>query len=788
MTDIGSVTRYNPDIKKGLSSSEVKRRFEQNLVNYDTSVKTKSVGDIIKSNLFTLFNLLNLVLGIAVFLVKSYKNLLFLGVVISNTIISIIQEINAKRTIDKLSLIAATKIKVIRDGEEKNIAIDEVVLDDIFKLSSGNQVVTDAIIMSGECEVNEAFITGESDPVLKKRGDMILSGSFIVSGKVVAKVEHIGTDNYTSSISSGAGYIKKVNSEILKSLNKVIKYISIAIIPISLLLFNNQLNIDNNTLQNATINTVAALIGMIPEGLILLTSTVFAVSIIRLSKYNVLVQQLYCTETLARVDVLCLDKTGTITEGIMEVHDIIELKKNNSEQINDALCALCNTLEDNNATFNAIHKLFDLESEWKAKQIIPFSSQTKWSGAYFKNEGLYVIGAPEIVIKEASIVIKKKVEEYSKENRVVALAYSKNNFDGKNLPEKMIPLALILIRDKVRKNAIDTLDYFKNHGVNLKIISGDNILTVSNIAKRVGLDNYDKCVDARTLTDYSQIKEAVEKYSIFGRVSPFQKKQIVLALKENGHTVAMTGDGVNDCLALKEADCSIALSSGSDAARNVSELVLLDSNFSSMPKIVSEGRRTINNIQRSATLFLVKTIYASLLAVIFVFVSMNYPFQPIQLTLTSTVTIGIPSFILALEPNRERVKGNFLINVISKAIPTALTIVVNILIVMLAAFIFKINSREISTLCVILTGYTGFILLYRLCSPFNFTRKILFSSMVILFLIGIIGLNTLFSLTMLGPYMIFLMIVLMAISVYMFSIITAYVRKIIKKYERSLIK
>jgi len=788
MVDKNNIVRYNPDIKYGLSTEEVKKRFEQNLVNYDTSVKTKKIPDIIKGNLFTLFNLLNFILGLAIFLVKSYKNLLFLGVVISNTVISTIQEIHAKKTIDKLSLIAATKVRVIRNGDEFDVPINEVVLDDIIKLTQGNRIVTDAIIMSGECEVNEAFITGESDPILKKKGDMILSGSFIVGGKVIAKVEHIGIDNYTSSISSGAGYIKKANSEILKSLNMVIKYVSIAIIPISLLLFNNQLHIDNNTLQNAVINTVAALIGMIPEGLILLTSTVFAVSVIRLSKYNVLVQQLYCSETLARVDVLCLDKTGTITEGMMEVYDIIELRKNSIDEINNSLCALCNVLEDDNATFKAIHKLFNLESDYKAKQIIPFSSQRKWSGAYFEHEGLYVIGAPEIVLKNTSVVIRNKIEEYSKENRVVVLAKSKENFNGKILPEKMTPLALILIRDKVRKEAIKTLNYFKDQGVDIKIISGDNVITVSNIAKRVGLENYDKCIDARKLNSYDEVKEAVLKYSIFGRVSPFQKKQIILALKEAGHTVAMTGDGVNDCLALKEADCSIALSSGSDAARNVSELVLLDSNFDSMPKIVAEGRRTINNIQRSATLFLVKTIYASLLAVIFVFVSMNYPFQPIQLTLTSIVTIGIPSFVLALERNRAMVKGNFLLNVISKAIPTALTIVTNILVVMLASYIFNINPSETSTLCVILTGYTGFILLYKLCLPFNFTRKILFSSMIILFLVGIIGLNTLFSLTMLGPYMIFLMIILMTISVYMFSIITILTRKIIKKYESKLIR
>ena len=777
--------RYNPNPKYGLSSSEVKKRIEQNLVNHDTSVKTKTITQIIEENVFTLFNLLNLLLALAIIFVESYKNLLFLGVVISNIIISTFQEIQAKRTIDKLSLISATKVDAIRNGEKTKLNINEIVLDDVISLSIGNQVVTDSIILEGECEVNESFITGESEPVFKKKGDMILSGSFIGGGKKIAKVEHIGLDNYTSSITSGAGYVKKVNSEILKSLKKVIKYISIIIIPVSILLFHNQITIDGNTLQNAVINTVAALIGMIPEGLILLTSTVFAVSVLRLSKYNVLVQELYCTETLARVDVLCLDKTGTITEGSMEVFDIVLLNKSNEKEINDALCALCKNLNDDNATFKAIHKLFNLDIDWKANKIIPFSSQRKWSGVNFESKGSYIIGAPEFVLGDNIDLIKNEIDNYLVDNRVILLAHSNYDFNSKLLPKNIKPIALILIRDKVRKQAKKTLEYFKEQGVNIKIISGANMLTVSNIAKRVGLDNSDKCVDARTLTTYDNIKNAVEKYTIFGRVSPFQKKQIISALKENGHTVAMTGDGVNDCLALKEADCSIAMSSGSDAARNVSELVLLDSNFDSMPKIVAEGRRTINNIQRSATLFLVKTIYATLLALIFLFVDMSYPFQPIQLTLTSVVTIGIPSFILALEPNKELVKGNFLINVISKSIPTAFTIVINITIVMIMASIFKINSKEISTICVILTAYTGFLLLYKLCTPFNTIRKVLFSSMIILFITGVLGLNTLFSLTMLSPYMIFLMVILMGISLYIFRVIDSFTEKFITKHKKT---
>ncbi len=783
------------DIKKdnlgnyyGLSYNEVKDKIKKGKFNYDTSVKTKSIKDIIKTNLFTLFNLLNFVLALAIILVKSYKNLLFLGVVISNTIISTIQEINAKRTIDKLSLIAQSKVKVIREGKEEKIEINDIVIDDIVKLSIGNQVVVDSIILDGECEVNESFITGESEVVFKKKGDTILSGSFIASGSVITKVIHVGIDNYTSKISKEATYIKKANSEILKSLNLVIKYLSFAIIPISLLLFNNQIHIPDNNLQNAVINTVAALIGMIPEGLVLLTSTVFAVSVIRLSKYKVLVQQLYCSETLARVDTLCLDKTGTITEGVMEVIDVIPINKVSDKEVNDVLCAYCSKLDDNNATFNAIHNVFNIYIDWRVKKSVPFSSSRKYSLVEFQDKGTYILGAPEVILKNSSKKIIEQVDSLSNENRIIMLAHTNSNVTRKNLPEDISPIAIIVLQDKIRKSAKKTLNYFKEQGVDIKIISGDSVNTVYNIAKRVGLNKADKYIDARNLLTYDEIKEAVNKYTIFGRVSPSQKKEIVLALKESGHTVAMTGDGVNDCLALKEADCSIALSNGSDAARNISELVLLDSNFESMPKIVAEGRRTINNIQRSSTLFLVKTIYSTLLAVLFVFINMNYPFEPIQLTLTSIVTIGIPSFILALEPNEERVSGNFLINVISRSIPSALTIVMNIIVVMIASSIFKINPEETSTLCVILTGYTGFLLLYRLCKPFNFIRRILIISMITLFIVGIIGLNNLFSLTMLSPYMVFLMIILMSISIYVFKIMTNFTNKFIDKNKEKIIK
>lgn len=653
-------------LNTGLTNGEVEERINKGQVNYDTSIPTKSIKTIIRDNIFTLFNLINILLGIAVFLVGSYKNLLFLIIIFCNTAISIIQEINSKRAVDKLSVLATAKATCIRDGKIHQIGINEIVLDDLLILETGNQIVTDSIILEGEVEVNESFITGESDIIYKKQGDTLLSGSFIVSGKCKAEVIHIGDENYTSKISSGAKYVKKVNSEIMNSLNKIIKFISIAIIPIGILLFLNQFDLEGNCLRNAVVNTVAGIIGMIPEGLILLTSTVLAVSVIRLSKRKVLVQELYCIETLARVDTLCLDKTGTITEGKMEVNDVIEISESR-HNLEEILKQISVTSEDNNSTIEAIRDKYSGNRKWETVTKIPFSSQKKWSGICFKDKGSFVIGAPEFVLKEDYEIYKDIIEQYSKDYRVIVIAHSKENFNEKDLPNNLKLLGLVLISDIIRKEANKTLKYFKDQGVDIKIISGDNPITVSKIAKRAGVENSENYIDMQTVETKEQLREVVGKYTIFGRVTPVQKKELVQALKENGHTVAMTGDGVNDVLALKEADCSIAVASGSDATRSVSQLVLLDSNFASMPKIVLEGRRTINNIQRSASLFLVKTIYASILAIVFLIVNMPYPFMPIQLTLISMVTIGIPSFILALEPNKEKIQGKFLKNVISNA-------------------------------------------------------------------------------------------------------------------------
>ena len=760
---------------KGLSEEKVLELKEKGLVNYNYDVKTKSIGQIIAGNFFTLFNFLNFGLALAIFLVGSYKNLLFLGVVFCNTLISTIQEIRSKKIVDKLSLLNESKATVIRDGKEKQIGIHEIVLGDIIKLKAGNQIVTDGRILSGEILVNESLITGESESVTKNKDMGVLSGSFVVSGSCLAEVIHVGADNYTAQISAEAKYIKRVNSEIMNFINKIIKYISIAIIPIGVLLFLGQM--DSGSFGDTVIHVVAALIGMIPEGLVLLTSTVLAISVIRLSKYNVLVQELYCIETLARVDTICLDKTGTITKGEMEVSKLVPLNETSMNEIVDVLSIMSYHMENDNQTMEAISKKYARKNNYKVLEIVPFSSQTKWSGISFENES-YIIGAPEVVLSDTS-KIDKELDIYTKSNRTILLG-KVNHKLNKMLPLDVEPLALVIINDKVRLEAKATLDYFKAQGVDIKLISGDNPKTVVGVAEKVGLTDL-KYIDM-SKCDLPVMKVA-EKYDIFGRVKPKQKKELIMALKACGHTVAMTGDGVNDVLALKEADCSVAMSSGSDAARNVSQLVLLDSNFSSMPKVVAEGRRSINNIQRSSSLFLCKTTYATVLAVLFMFLPLSYPFEPIQLTLTSVVTIGIPSFILALEPNNERINGKIILNVLKRSIPTALTIVLNILIISLLPYIIRLTNDEVSTLCVLLTGLTGFMLLYRISLPFNLLRRSLFIFLIVLFGIGVIFLRELFSLTIITPKILILMIALFMIAVSLFNLFTDLFYKISKKIK-----
>ncbi len=725
--------RFNPNIEVGLTNEQVKKRFEEDLNYKDVSVPTKTIKRIIRDNLFTLFNFLNFGLALAIALVGAYKNMLFIGTVILNIIISTVQEIRAKKIVDKLSLISQSKVVAIRNKEKVELNREEIVLDDIVELKVGTQVVCDSIVQEGTCIVNESFITGEATPVEKKKGDLVLSGSFITGGRVLAKVEHVREDNYTSKISKDAKYVKKLNSVLMNSLNKIIKYISITIVPVGTLLFINQYFFAGSDFNLAVLNTAAALIGMIPDGLILLTSTVLAASILRLSKYKVLVQELYCIETLARVDVLCLDKTGTITEGVMEVVDFVPNVKYSKEEVRKIIDGLCHTLEDVSPTMEALRDYFETKNgkALEYKKIIPFSSDKKYSKVETEKINYY-LGAPEFIIKDS------KYDEYTKDYRTLLLAKEEDGIKS--------PVALILIQDKIRKEAKDTLEYFKKQGVEIKIISGDNPVTISQIAKRVGIDDYDKYCDLSKINTPEELKEAYLNNTIFGRVKPDQKKELILLIKSLGHTVAMTGDGVNDCLALKEADCSIAMASGSDAARNVSQLVLMDSNFDAMPHVVLEGRRCINNIGRSASLFLTKTTYTILIILMVLFTAFHYPYHPIHLSLMNLITIGAPSLILALEPNKERVKGNFLVKIIANALPTGLAIFSTIFIFLVLTKDVGLTPSESSTIAVIITTVLMLIYQYKLCKPFNLIRRILLGSMITIFIVEILCFQSFFSL------------------------------------------
>ena len=738
---------------KGLSSNEVNDRLKKGLTNKNRAVPTKSILKIITDNVFTLFNLLNFILALLIFFVSSYKNLLFMGIVVCNTLISMVQEIRSKRIVDKLSIITSLKSNVIRDNKIVNISNEDIVLDDIIILKSGNQIVTDCIILEGSVEVNESFITGESDLMSYKEGDELKSGSFVVVGKVIAKVVHVGNDNYVNVISSDAKYVKPLNSILMKSLNKIIKLVSIFIVPLGLLLFFNQYNLDKN-LEASIVNTVAALLGMIPEGLVLLTSTVLAVSVIRLAKLNVLVQELYCIEMLARVDTICLDKTGTITSGKMEVIDVIKLE---DYDLNEIIGNIVNTLDSDNATSDALGNYFKKYDNYKVIKTIPFSPINKYSGVEFV-EGKFLIGAPEFLCK-------KKIKEVidNQDNRTLLIT------------KDDLPIGVIVLKDEIRKNAKKMLNYLKNQNVDIKIISGDNLKTISKIANNVGLKVSGIDLSKDEIDD-------INKYNVFARVTPIQKKKIIEKLQNNNHFVAMTGDGVNDVLALKQSDCSITIKSGTDAARNVSQLILLDDDFDAIPSIIKEGRRTINNIERSATLFLAKTTYAFLLVLIFMFISFNYPFQPIQLTLTNFFTIGVPSFILALEPNNNRIKGNFLTNVLSKSLPASLTIVLNIIILAVLGNLFKLTNNQISTLCVLMTGFTGFLLLFKICYPLNKLRLFLIVSLIIGFIITVVGFKKFFSLTILNLKMFVFILILVFISTIIFSLMSVFVDRIIQKY------
>ncbi len=776
--------RENTNIKTGLTLEEVQQRIDSNLVNYVDVPPTKTIKQILISNFCTYFNFLNVLLGGAILVAgiiggkffDAIKNCLFMGVIIANSVISTIQEVISKKIIDKLSVLSASKVTGIRDGAAVELRVEEIVLNDILEYKLGSQVVVDSIVREGTVEVNEAFITGESKAIVKKKGDTLLSGSFVVSGCATVQVLHIGADNYISKISKEAKYDKKANSVIMNSFEGLLKVLSIAIIPVGILLLVNQLEVTNYNVTSAIFNTVGALIGMIPEGLLLLTSSVMAVSVARLAKFNVLVQQLYCIETLARVDVICLDKTGTITSGEMTTKEFIADKGVKKEYAEKVISNMCYAFKNVNDTMKAIQNKYSLKGTWEITEVVEFSSSRKYSAATFKNEGTFYLGAPEFVLKDQVKNYKEFLTKYS-DYRTLVLAK-----DGKNAKQV---LGFLIIEDTIRETAPATLEYFKKQGVRVKIISGDNFQTVASIARRAGLTDVNG-VDARTITE-ENVLEAVLKYDVFGRVTPEQKKMLIKALQSKGHTVAMTGDGVNDVLALKCADCSIAMASGSDAAKNVSQLVLLDSDFASLPEVVAEGRRTINNVERSASLLLIKTIFTSILVCVCILTKSEYFYLPIQLSLITTCTISVPSFFLALEPNHNRVKGNFMLKVVSKSIPPALTVVFNVIMILLFRNQFNIDADLTSTLIVIMTGTTGFINLSRICRPFNTFRTILYTVLLSLFLYVIVYHSSFFYLSQINFNTVLLYSVFYICSIWVFDKLNIIVDFVLKNFDKEYV-
>ena len=756
-----NIERYDTNIKNGLSSEQVLKRQEELLTNKTSKGSNKSIFSIFCHNIFTFFNAIYITIFILLLTAGAdLANFLFVVIVLANTSIGIIQEIRSKMTIDKLSLLSAPHVFVIRNGEKQEIKVEEIVLDDMMVLAPGNEVTTDAILVKGEVEVNESQLTGEAVPVLKRIGDMLYSGSFIVSGNCYAKVEHVGKDNEMEKLASLAKKYSKPKSEILKSLSYLLKFVSIIIVPIGVTLYCRTERITSikeffvsffdhsDTYSGSIISMSGSIIGMIPAGLFLLTSVALAVGVIRLAKNKTLVQEIYCIEMLARVDVLCLDKTGTITDGTMKVSEIIEISKNNEYDVNKVIASMNKALQENNSTSLALADYFGYSGKYSPKSILPFKSDNKYSAVVFKDLGTFVIGAPEFILKanyeRYENIIKEKT---SKGYRVLALGESSKDLKDEKIVGIPKLICLIVIEDQIRKEAFDTIKYFKENNVACKVISGDNPLTVSVIASKVGIDDADKYISLDGMTD-EEVYNLAAKYTVFGRVKPHQKQILVKALKESKHTVAMTGDGVNDILALKEADCSIAMASGCDAVKNVAQLVLLDSNFASMPKVVAEGRRVVNNIQQSASLFLVKTLFTMIITILVItgFIakfspdgSSNYPFSTAQLFMIETFAIGIPAFFLSLQPNKSRIKGKFLLNVIRNALPGALTVAIQVFITYMVAESIGLSTLEVKTIIVISATAACMMVLYFACKPFETWKVVMYLGLVLLCLIVVIN-------------------------------------------------
>ena len=822
----------------GLTDEQVNERIEQGKVNADENPNTRTYKQIVRENTLTFFNFLNLVLLVLVLLVGSYKNAFFVCIIIINTLIGIAQEIRAKKTIDKLAILTAKKSIVIREGKKWTVPSEELVLDDLVCLKTGDQVPADAKVLEGSVEVNESLLTGESDNLPKNVGDELFSGSFVTAGEACCQIIHVGKDNYAAQITSEAKEFKRHNSELKNSLNAILKVISIIIVPLGALLFYKQYYIVGNTFKASVVSMVAGVLGMIPEGLVLLTSVALTLGALVLANKKTLVQELYCIETLARVDTLCLDKTGTITEGTMCVERVEpwcesllrnltedkeepdegrmlqdqEIQPENAEtqnpdtgsqteadqaentdetvalqdihEIEDMMGNLMYVLKDQNATIDALRKRFPTKTSMTPEHIIPFSSDRKYSGAVFEDRGTYLMGAAQFLFPEGREEILDVCQKYAQEGlRVLTLAHSSQMADGTELPADLEPVAFLLLTDVIREEAPDTLKFFDSQEVDLKVISGDDPVTVSAIAKRAGLKNAESYVDATTLETEEDVKEAVSKYSVFGRVTPQQKKEMVQALQKQGHTVAMTGDGVNDVLALKEADCSIAMAQGSDAAKNIANVVLLDSNFASMPHIVNQGRRVVNNIRTAASMFLIKTMFSVMLSLLTIFFGNTYPFEPIQMSLISACAVGIPTFLLAQENNYDKIDHTFLRHVFLNAFPAAITISSCVFAIMLVCQNVYHSNAMLSTACVLVTGWNYMAALKTVYAPLNTYRKVIIYGMQFIFFAAAVIFQKLLALGSLDFGLIILVFILMTFAPVLIDVITSWLKGI---YAKSL--
>mgnify|MGYP001057034954 CR=1 FL=1 len=819
--------RYSPELERGLTQEQVQERISQGEVNHAVESASKSQKEIIYSNIFTYFNLVFFVIAILLIVVGSFRDLTFLPVIIANTLIGIIQEMRSKKVLDNLSILNAPKSTVVRDGEKKVIQAEELVLDDIVIFTAGNQIPADAVVEDGEILVNESLITGESDQISKKKGDSLLSGSFVVSGECRARVEKVGADSYVSKLTLEAKAMNDEEvSEMIRSLDRLVKIVGFVIIPIGIILFSQQYFINNSSLKSSVTATVAAIIGMIPEGLYLLTSAALVVSVMRLAMQKVLVHNMKCIETLARVDVLCVDKTGTITDNTMSVKKMLPLRKI-SDMVQTAPGAVAGSdagvasdgaqleaaekeveafaleaafsveeaaemelavgdfaaaMATDNITMKAIKDYFRKRSGKRPEKVYSFSSATKYSGAVFEDAN-YVLGAPEFILQENYDQYAAQIECWSRQGyRVLVFAKYQGILNGEKLTQPADPMGMILLANPIRENAPETFRYFARQGVKIKVISGDNAVTVSEVAKEAGISDADSYVDATTLTDDEQLKAAAEKYTVFGRVTPTQKRQLVSAMKKAGHTVAMTGDGVNDVLALKDADCSIAMASGSDAAAQVAQIVLLESDFGRMPSVVAEGRRVVNNIERTASLFLVKNIFSLCLSILTILLMVNYPLEPSQISLISMFTIGIPAFVMSQEQNTDRIQGHFLSNVLFKALPGGLTDFIVISSLYLFCMEFNVSEGDVSTASTIILAIVGLMILYQIASPMTKIHWILWFGMAGGLIYCMTFVSKVFAITGISKKTIMLLVIFAIITEPVFRYLSIGIRKLSEMY------